>query len=142
MSTEPTASGRCLCGAVAFEVSGELRPVIYCHCEQCRRSSGHYVAATACRCEELHIEGEESVSWYRSSPSAERGFCARCGSGLFWRPAHGEYMGIWAGTIDTPNELRAARHIFVDNKPDYYRIDDDLPQFAEDYPSFFDDNTN
>lgn len=43
MSTEQTASatGSCLCTAVQYEVSGPLRSVLYCHCEQCRRTSGH-----------------------------------------------------------------------------------------------------
>lgn len=43
MSTEQTASatGSCLCTAVQYEVSGPLRSVLYCHCEQCRRASGH-----------------------------------------------------------------------------------------------------
>jgi hypothetical protein len=66
MSTAPTASGRCLCGAVAYTISGKLRPVIYCHCEQCRRSSGHYVATTACKRAQIHFESDETLAWYRS----------------------------------------------------------------------------
>jgi hypothetical protein len=39
------ATGGCLCGAVRYEVRGPLRPVVYCHCTQCRRTSGHFSAS-------------------------------------------------------------------------------------------------
>ena len=42
-------TGGCACGGVRYEVHGKLRDVITCHCVQCRRTSGHFVAATACR---------------------------------------------------------------------------------------------
>ena len=44
--TEPYR-GSCLCGAVRYIVRGELRHVVGCHCGQCRKTSGHYVAATS-----------------------------------------------------------------------------------------------
>lgn len=41
MSThDQRAHGRCLCGAVAYGVRGELRPVVNCHCARCRRACG------------------------------------------------------------------------------------------------------
>ena len=49
----PAITGGCLCGGVRYAVTGPLRDIIACHCEQCRRSSGHFVAATACRREQI-----------------------------------------------------------------------------------------
>lgn len=126
------ASGRCLCGAVRYAVDGPLRDVSYCHCSQCRRSSGHFVAATACATEHLRLLSKDGLRWYRSSRMAERGFCKFCGSSLFWRPDHGRHISIMAGTLDVPTGLRAVEHIFVDSASDYYVIDDGLPRFAED----------
>ncbi len=140
MSTAQTTSGHCLCGAVDYKVSGELRPIMFCHCEQCRRTSGHFMAATACRPEQLKIDGEENIKWYRASPTAERGFCQHCGSNLFWRPEHGKHWSIWAGSLERPTGLKTSRHIYVHMKSDYYDIDDGLPQFAEEYKSYFDDD--
>ena len=45
--------GGCLCGAVRYEAQGPLRPVVACHCDMCRRTSGHFAAATAVRREAL-----------------------------------------------------------------------------------------
>ncbi|MCG6858134.1 MAG: GFA family protein, partial [Salaquimonas sp.] len=38
--------GSCLCGAISFAVTGPMRPVVACHCNQCRKQSGHFFAAT------------------------------------------------------------------------------------------------
>ncbi len=123
------STGRCLCGALRYTVVGPLRPVSYCHCSQCRRASGHYVAATACDRQDLRLQNDEALRWYRSSPTAERGFCGTCGSNLFWRPEHGRHISIMAGTLDTPTGLEAEEHIFVANAADYYKIADGLPRF-------------
>ncbi len=133
MLTEPiiNASGACLCGSVKYEVAGPPRPVVYCHCEQCRRTSGHYVAATACKPEHLTVSVDDGLRWFRSSPEAQRGFCASCGASLFWRPYHGEYVSIMAGTLDRPTALKAVKHIFVPDVADYYSIHDGLPQHAD-----------
>lgn len=122
------ARGRCLCGGVRFEVHGPLRPVIYCHCTMCRRASGHFDAATACAPEHLRLLSAQPLRWYQSSAIARRGFCGTCGSQLFWEPAHGGHVSIWAGTLDLPTGLKAAEHIFVGDKGDYYEIADGLPQ--------------
>lgn len=129
-----TARGQCLCGAVRFEVRGLLRPIIYCHCAMCRRASGHFAAATACAPEHLRLISAESLRWYRSSASARRGFCGTCGSPLFWEPAHGRHISIWAGTLDSPSGLEASTHIFTADKGDYYEIEDGLPQWPRDSP--------
>lgn len=125
-----TATGGCLCGAVRYRVNGSLRDVLACHCSQCRRSSGHYVAATAASRDAVSIEGE--VSWYTSSPGVRRGFCGRCGSNLFWDQAGSAHLSIWAGSLDGPTGLRLKGHIFVADKGDYYIIEDGLPQHPGD----------
>jgi hypothetical protein len=123
------ASGGCLCGNVRYAVAGPLRPVIACHCEQCRRTSGHHVAATAAPLEAVRITGEPV--WFASSPGFARGFCGTCGSNLFWREAGSGQISIFAGTLDAPTGLKLARHIFVQDKSDYYDITDDLPQSGD-----------
>jgi hypothetical protein len=125
-------TGGCLCGAIRYRITGPLRPVVACHCIQCRKTSGHYVAATSARFEDIEIDGE--TLWYRSSPTARRGFCATCGSSLFWSADGDPRLSIHAGTLDNPTGLRLAGHIFVADKGDYYDISDGLPQVDQDDP--------
>ena len=122
-------SGGCLCGAVTYSVSGALRPVVNCHCQQCRKVSGHHVAATSAARDDIEIEGP--VTWYQSSATAKRGFCGVCGSNLFW-DGGGENLSIFAGTLDGATGLQTAGHIFVADKGDYYQITDGLPQAEQD----------
>ena len=124
-------TGSCLCGGVKFQIEGPLRPVSYCHCAQCRKTSGHFVAATACQHEQLNMLVADSLKWFRSSPEAQRGFCSECGASVFWCPDGGKYISIMAGTIDLPTGLSPEHHIFVADSSDYYTIDDGLPQYAE-----------
>ena len=125
--------GGCLCGGVRYRVRGPLRDVIACHCSQCRRTSGHYVAATSAAVEDLVLESAATLAWYRSSAQAERGFCSRCGGNLFWRPepAGEPRISIMAGTLDVPTGLRTLEHIFVADKSDYYELSDGVVQKAE-----------
>jgi hypothetical protein len=128
MSHSTTHTGGCLCGAVRYEVAGPLRPVVLCHCTQCRRSTGHFMAATAARHRDFRLSEAPELRWYASSQSARRGFCGRCGSTLFWQGEGRDYISIAAGTLDGASGLTSACHIHVADKGDYYTITDGLPQ--------------
>ncbi len=121
-------SGSCLCGAVRFDVSVPLKPPDACHCTICRKSSGHYFASTDAPRDAVTIHGAEHVTWYQSSDKVRRGFCATCGSPLFFDPLHRDWIGLAMGAFDGPTDTRLAIHIFVADKGDYYDITDDLPQ--------------
>lgn len=112
MDDRSTATGGCLCGAVRFAVDGLLRSVTTCHCAMCARSLTSVGACTACTRGDLAIAGSE-LRWFRSSPVAERGFCAACGSQLFWRRFGAERISVSAGSLDDPSVLVFGEHIFV-----------------------------
>jgi len=124
-------TGGCLCGAIRYRASGPLRPVLACHCTQCRRQSGHYAAMTSVDLDHFWLERDTALSWYRASPVAERGFCRVCGSNLFWKPAAEPRISIAAGTLDGPTGLAIEEHIFCADKGDYYELDDRVPQKAQ-----------
>ncbi len=125
--------GSCLCGAVRFQVEGELKAADACHCGQCRKQSGHYWASTNVAREALSIDGEDKVRWYRSSERVRRGFCSLCGSVLFWEPLGKQVVAVAMGAFKKPTGTRLEMHIFVADKGDYYDLADGLPQH-ERYP--------
>lgn len=98
---------------------------------QCRKQSGHIVAATACGDGQLSVSGEENLTWYAASPSARRGFCRTCGALLFWKANGSNKTSIMAGSFEKPSGLHGGHHIHVADKGDYYEIADGLPQFGE-----------
>ncbi len=120
-------SGGCLCGGVRYEVTGKLRNIITCHCEQCRRSSGHFVAATACRREHFKLVRQDSLQWFNAVLGHRRGFCNVCGSSLFFEETGGPRVSIAAGTLDAPQGLRIEAQIFTAEAGDYYALDPQVP---------------
>lgn len=123
--------GRCECAAVAFEVTDLRDTVTFCHCSQCRRTSGHYWAATRADTSNVHFDEDRGLTWYRSSSFARRGFCNLCGSSLFYQPIGANHLGIAAGCLDLPTGMRPARHIFTADCGDYYTIPDDAPHIPD-----------
>lgn len=121
--------GGCLCGGVRFEVRGRLRDALVCHCGMCQRTHGVPAAYSAADNDDLRLLQARSLKWYRSSESAERGFCDHCGASLFWKPVKGEYTAIACGMLDQPSGVTVRGHIFVADKGDYYRLADGLPAY-------------
>jgi hypothetical protein len=128
-------TGSCNCGAVSFRTTGKLRDVVYCHCSQCRKQTGHFYAATNVTDAALEVEGEDNITWFQSSDFARRGFCRTCGSALFWKLEGAAYTSVMAGLFDHPTGLSGACHIFVADKGDFYEIADGLPRFDRSTPS-------
>ncbi|WP_318527808.1 GFA family protein [Defluviimonas sp. WL0050] len=128
MSDTEHHRGSCLCGGVRFETMGPLRDVWACHCGQCRKTSGHYWAATSVPLDRLSITSDETLAWYDSSPAARRGFCSRCGASLFWEPKDGGRMAIAPGALDGPTGLTLTRHIHTEDRGDYYSCEGPPPE--------------
>ncbi len=125
--TDTGISGGCLCGQVRYRVDGPVRSVVACHCRQCRKTSGHHVAATQVADKGLSITGDDKITWFRSSDVARRGFCQVCGSQLFWQRLGSGRTSIMAGSIDGATGLRLDRQLHTLSKGDYY----DLPSVPE-----------
>ncbi len=116
-------TGGCLCGGVRYTIKGELRGVVNCFCSQCQKTSGHHVAATRAGRDQLTLENSETLTWYRSSETARRGFCRRCGGNLFWeRVDNPTSVSIMAGTIDAPTHLKTIENIYCDDASDYLEL--------------------
>ncbi len=75
-------TGACLCGAVRYRITGPLRAVVACHCTQCRRTTGHFMAATAARRRDFKLLSQAELCWYVSSPEARRRRAAECARAL------------------------------------------------------------
>src|SRR4051794_41946913 len=104
------ASGRCICGAVSFEVNGPMRDVVLCHCTECRRWAGHAWPATSAKFDELEFSEERGLRGVDSPDSeydARRGLCSECGSLLFLQDPRGRTGGIPARCPAPPPGVRA-----------------------------------
>lgn len=126
VAPSPRARGGCLCGAVRYRVTGPLRDVLNCHCERCRRITGHHMAASAARAEDIDVDDSSTLRWFHPDDDLDIGyaFCATCGSSLFWRPNDdAEQWSICAGTLDGPTGLTTIADWFADEAGDYFELD-------------------
>jgi hypothetical protein len=126
--------GGCQCGAVRYRVDGPVQRANFCHCRMCQKHTGAPVAvwvtvpATALR----HLRAQPA--FWRSSPKAERGFCASCGTPLFWRsfdaqrPGESSMIDIAAGTLDDPSGVAPTEHIWCESAMPWLKVADGLPR--------------
>jgi hypothetical protein len=126
-------TGGCLCGSIRYEVD-RVFDVIYCHCNQCRRSSGAPVLVTAVVAGDAFRVTEGSPSVFPTSATGRSHFCGKCGTGLygeFFAPTHplaknGRYFSIRVGTFDEPERLRPQIHQWTESKLSWFETTDDL----------------
>ena len=122
------ATGGCACRGVRYRVSGPIRHVVNCHCEPCRRITGHFMAATSAHPDDVAFDASGTLRWYDRTGSVQYGFCERCGSTLFWRAADKpSSLAIAAGTLDQPTGLHTELALFGDEAGDYHSRDASIP---------------
>jgi len=109
------ASGKCLCGAVSFAAENVASHFHSCHCAMCRRWCGAPMMAT--HAEQIRFTGQEHLRRYDSSSWAERGFCARCGSNLFYRVKEQDLYFVATGVFDEQSQFQLNGEIYIEQKP-------------------------
>src|SRR5687768_7894839 len=99
--SEKSYSGRCFCGAVQLEVSGQPDVMGYCHCESCRSwSAGPINAFTLWKPAALKItKGGAEIGSYHKTEQSHRKWCKTCGGHLFTEHPVWGLVDIYAATI-------------------------------------------
>lgn len=119
MSELNAGNGSCLCGAIRISTNTMSNKLGACHCTMCTKWTGGPLLAVDCG-SDVSFEGKENISVFNSSAWAERGFCNKCGSHLFYRfKARNQYM-IPVGLFDNVPTMTFDHQIFIDEKPSYY----------------------
>lgn len=125
-------TGKCLCGDVSYEVSGDPLMCVACHCKNCQRQAGSALSIIVGVAEDaVTINGE--VKTYNdtgdSGATVRRQFCPNCGSPVFTRlEPEGAPLFIKAGTLDDTSSLKPAFHCYTKSAQDWFEMGD-LPQF-------------
>ena len=125
--------GSCLCGDVAWTVSGPFELMVHCHCGRCRKAHGAAFATGLLAAADRFrlVRGRERIVRYESSAGTVRPFCGRCGSAVSEGEGRRGLVAVPAGPIDDDPGVRPSAHIFVASKGSWFDITDDLPQYAE-----------
>lgn len=118
--------GACLCGENRFTLPGPMGEVTACHCNQCRKSSGHFSASFDAHEDQVHWQARH-LAEHVGPRGGRRAFCPTCGTKLMFRGTDGG-LSVECGAIARPTGGYLAQHIFTCEKGDYYSLTDGVPQ--------------
>ncbi|MGE0222715.1 MAG: GFA family protein [Acetobacteraceae bacterium] len=125
-------TGRCLCGAIEYEVLGVPYHQTNCHCMMCRRSAGAPVVTwfSVPRDTFRIISGTPTI--YHSSAFARRSFCPTCGSNLTFESDRApDEIDITTCTLDDPGAVPPQDQIHTSSRLPWMPEDAHLPAFLE-----------
>ncbi|MEE1673240.1 GFA family protein [Agarivorans aestuarii] len=128
-------TGECFCGAIKYQVDGELHDARSCHCSRCRKAFSAQASAYALvkPGEFSWLAGESLLTSYIGEQGFGLQFCSKCGStlvGVYQEKVHGVTLGCLNGDPD----IKLSRHIYVDSKASWELIADGIPQFKKQAP--------
>jgi hypothetical protein len=129
MPETPVRTGGCLCGAVRFSVALETAHFSVCHCATCRRWGGGPMLAVDVK-DAVTWQGEENIARYRSSEWAERCYCVRCGTNLFYFLIPEGSVTLNLGLFDDQDAFTMEDQIFIDEKPSGYDFANETPRYT------------
>jgi hypothetical protein len=129
-ATTSSSGGGCLCGAVHFRIALPTRWVAHCHCSRCRRAHGAaFVTWVGAHADTASIDDPQGVlRWHAADTGAERGFCGRCGSPMFFRsPQWPGELHVARALFTQPVDREPQMHAYYDTHVDWVHLADDLP---------------
>ncbi|MFC3151027.1 GFA family protein [Litoribrevibacter euphylliae] len=124
--------GSCLCGSVAFELSGEFDSFFLCHCQHCQKDTGSAHAANLFSTSGTLTwrKGRDLVKTFQLPETQHsKSFCQNCGSAV---PTHAENLGfvvVPAGSLDTPIDKTPNAKIFMKSQAEWTKSMDNVPGF-------------
>ena len=134
MKTELTTLGGCLCGRLRYGLRGRPIDAGYCHCRICQRSSGAPAVAWVSFPAEAFQWTQGRPAVHRSSPSAGREFCARCGTQMVFRLDGSGTVDVNVASLDEPAAFPPEYHIWTASRIPWFQTADDLPRYEDDGP--------
>lgn len=98
-------SGGCQCGAVRYHATQMLDNAHLCHCRMCQKAVGNIFAALVAAPDDKLVWTRGTPAVWRSSEHVERGFCANCGTPLFYHDVNNGRTNLTIGSLDDPGDF-------------------------------------
>jgi hypothetical protein len=130
MSHDSVYRGRCFCGEVQFQVTGDPAGMGYCHCSSCRHwSAGPVNAFTLWKPEALKItRGAGSIGTFNKTPISYRKWCTGCGGHLFTDHPTLGLVDVYAAMLP---QLKFEPGVHVHYQETVLRIHDGKPKMKD-----------
>ena len=117
-------AGRCLCGEVTYELTGDLIATAVCHCQHCQRQSGGAFSVNLLVHEsQLTVSGVlqtyEETGERGDAVYVRRRFCGSCGSPIVSEIVQtAGLVAVKAGTLDDTSNVEPTVEVWcIDRQP-------------------------
>jgi len=130
-------TGRCLCGHIKYEYTGDPGQSSYCHCSDCRKVTGSaFIVSVRFEAKYFRITtGYNTKSYTKiadSGNSITRDFCPNCGSPIFSKsPHYPEHIWVRAGTLDDSSFVKPTHQSWTDSKVEWADIPKEIKSFRK-----------
>ena len=121
-------TGGCQCGAVRYRALTRPESPHLCFCRMCQKAAGNYFVALGSVANEDFQLTRGTPAWFASSDLVQRGFCAQCGTPLFYQGIGGGHISILLGSLDDPETVAPEWQSDVDGKTSWFSALDTLPE--------------
>lgn len=113
-------TGGCQCGAVRYRTDVMFDNAHLCHCRMCQKAVGNLFAALVAAPNDHLVWTRGTPSVFRSSDLAERGFCAACGTPLFYNSLHNDRINLTIGSLDDPDAFPPGGHTGTESRMPWF----------------------
>lgn len=123
--------GRCGCGEITVEVTRLQRDAMHCHCENCRRLTGNFVAAVRVRHDDLVWGDPRRHLAEFDLGYAKYGFCRNCGATLYFEASENpDEASVMVGLFEDASGIGLHSVWFAHEVQDHNRLDPSVPHHA------------
>lgn len=127
-------TGGCMCKDKRYTAKVENDEAYLCHCRMCQQSAGN-VSLALMNLKRTDVTWEKEPDRYASSPIAQRGFCAKCGTTLTYEGNGRKNMDLTVGSFDEPGWFRCTSHSGAESVHRHWLDTTGLPETrTEDIP--------
>ncbi len=125
-----TLHGKCFCGAIEIEVSGEPKVMGFCHCASCRSWAAAPVNAFSLWDPQsvTVTRGKDKLGTYNKTEASYRQFCQHCGGHVMTDHPTLGVIDVYAATIP---ELKFEPQVHLHYGQKVLSIPDGLPKFKD-----------
>ena len=123
--------GGCACGRIRFAAEVDTFDAELCHCRMCQRATGS-VSIAFKNMKKADVAWESEPDWYRSSPIAQRPYCAACGTSLGFAHPDSENLDLTVASFDDPARFRPKHHFGAESMHRAWLNTEGLPEYRSD----------
>ena len=120
-------TGGCQCGAVRYHASAMADTAHICHCRMCQKAVGNLFATLVATPRDALVWTRGTPAVFKSSDHVARGFCAACGTPLFYDYQEGERVYLTIGSLDDPNQFPPHEQFGIEARAGWFGVVSSLP---------------